>query len=247
MASLRNSMKRVTHKERAQPAHRKRFGLLEKHSDYKERANDFSFKKKRIDAMKQKAALRNPDEFYKRMTRTATKGGIHSIDYQGLDADTVKAIHSLDSRYLMVERAKEDKRIEKLRANLHFVDASRGNKHVVFVDDVETAKTKSKAEIFDTLPETVDRTHNRPRRSAVAEAPMEGSRRSRKEQVKLDRLKSKAYDELERRLDRRDKMDLALRHLDAKKNQTGKGRKYKEKDAEEGRPAVYKWKQQRKR
>ena len=34
MSSLRNAVKRVTHKERAQPAARKRFGLLEKHKDY---------------------------------------------------------------------------------------------------------------------------------------------------------------------------------------------------------------------
>jgi U3 small nucleolar RNA-associated protein 11 len=63
----------------------------------------------------------------------------------------------------------------------------------------------------------------------------------------LDKMKNKAYNELERRLDRRDKMDMALQHLAAKKNQASKGRKYKEKSAEDGRPAVYKWKQQRKR
>ena len=63
-ASLRNAVKRVTHKERAQPASRKKFGLLEKHKDYKERADDFHRKVKRINDLKKKAAVKNPDEFY---------------------------------------------------------------------------------------------------------------------------------------------------------------------------------------
>jgi U3 small nucleolar RNA-associated protein 11 len=44
-STMRNAVKRVTHKERAQPKSRKRFGLLEKHKDYVERANDFKKKK----------------------------------------------------------------------------------------------------------------------------------------------------------------------------------------------------------
>ena len=34
MSSLRNAVKRVEHKERAQPASRRKLGLLEKHKDY---------------------------------------------------------------------------------------------------------------------------------------------------------------------------------------------------------------------
>lgn len=36
MASLRNAVKRIEHKERAQPASRRKLGLLEKHKDYGE-------------------------------------------------------------------------------------------------------------------------------------------------------------------------------------------------------------------
>ena len=73
MSSLRNAMKRREHKERAQPASRKRFGLLEKHKDYVERARDYNKKKKRIKSLKEKAMNRNPDEFYFNMVNSKTK------------------------------------------------------------------------------------------------------------------------------------------------------------------------------
>ena len=60
MSSLRNAVKRVTHKERSQPHHRRKLGLLEKHSDYVERATDYKKKKNAINNLKVKANERNP-------------------------------------------------------------------------------------------------------------------------------------------------------------------------------------------
>ena len=48
MSSLQNAIKRRTHKERAQPAARAKFGLLEKRKDYLERAKDFHKKENTI-------------------------------------------------------------------------------------------------------------------------------------------------------------------------------------------------------
>ncbi len=64
MSSLRNSLHRRNHKERGQLAHRKRFGILEKHKDYVLRAKDYNSKKERIRKLKQKISERNKDEFY---------------------------------------------------------------------------------------------------------------------------------------------------------------------------------------
>lgn len=69
MTSKYKVIQKRPYRERAQPKRRKRFGILEKHKDYILRARDYNIKKKKLRALKQKAALRNPDEFYFRMLR----------------------------------------------------------------------------------------------------------------------------------------------------------------------------------
>src|SRR5690242_18802110 len=77
MSSLRNAVKRKTHKERSQPSERKKIGLLEKHKDYVLRAKDYNKKTERIKKLQLKAAFRNPNEFYYKMINTKTENGIH--------------------------------------------------------------------------------------------------------------------------------------------------------------------------
>jgi U3 small nucleolar RNA-associated protein 11 len=78
MSSLRNAVFRREHLERSQPQARKKYGLLEKHKDYVKRARNFNEKEKRITALKFKAALRNPDEFYFNMANASVKVGSFS-------------------------------------------------------------------------------------------------------------------------------------------------------------------------
>ena len=61
------------HKERAQPKAREKLGILEKHKDYKLRADDYKKKQRHIQALREKAAFRNPDEFYFAMTSSRTE------------------------------------------------------------------------------------------------------------------------------------------------------------------------------
>jgi len=77
MSSLRNAVKRKTHKERSQPIARQKFGLLEKKKDYKERSNDYHKKEDRLRAMSERVEMRNPDEYYFGMNRSKVKDGKH--------------------------------------------------------------------------------------------------------------------------------------------------------------------------
>lgn len=58
------------HKERHQLTTRKKLGLLEKHKDYVLRAKAFHRKEDEIQALRKKAAFKNPDEFYHKMINT---------------------------------------------------------------------------------------------------------------------------------------------------------------------------------
>jgi U3 small nucleolar RNA-associated protein 11 len=76
MSSL-NVVPRKIHKERSQPSSRKKYGLLEKHKDYKKRAVDYHRKQDTLTALSEKAKMRNPDEFYTSMKRSQVVNGVH--------------------------------------------------------------------------------------------------------------------------------------------------------------------------
>jgi U3 small nucleolar RNA-associated protein 11 len=95
MSSLRNAAKRVTHKERGQPAARGRLGFLEKHKDYVVRARDFQKKQKLVKHLRTKAENRNPDEFYFNMNKSKMVNGKHRMeDDETIDADDILLLKS---------------------------------------------------------------------------------------------------------------------------------------------------------
>jgi U3 small nucleolar RNA-associated protein 11 len=178
MSSLRNAVKRITHKERAQPKHReKKFGLLEKKKDYKYRAIGYHRKEDRLKQAKRAASMRNPDEFYFGMHN-------HQVDVEGkhrktqaakqaefekeIGSDTIRIMKDQDLKYIRLQKQRDAKKIEKLQSNLHFIDplsSSEKRKHTIFVDTPEEADTFDAARYFDTLPDLVGRAFNRPRLS----------------------------------------------------------------------------------
>jgi U3 small nucleolar RNA-associated protein 11 len=95
MSSLRNAAKRVTHKERGQPAARRRLGFLEKHKDYVVRARDFQKKKKFLTKLRTKGENRNPDEFYFNMHKSKVVDGKHRMeDDETIDAEDILLMKS---------------------------------------------------------------------------------------------------------------------------------------------------------
>lgn len=110
-SSLRNTLARRNHKERAQPLNRQRLGLLEKHKDYVHRARDYKSKQDRIRKLREKAAFRNKDEFYFGMVKGKTAGGVAIGDRgnESLSTDVVRILKTQDLGYVRVQIAKDEK------------------------------------------------------------------------------------------------------------------------------------------
>ena len=121
------------HLERAQPSSRKRFGLLEKKQDYKQRAADYHRKQKTLKNLRIKSSLRNEDEFYHGMIRgklnrqgvhisgssgNAAVAAVNAAASAGLSQDQKALIDSRDSAYVNAVRMHDLKVIERMQEQL---------------------------------------------------------------------------------------------------------------------------------
>ncbi|GEM08391.1 U3 small nucleolar RNA-associated protein 11 [Rhodotorula toruloides] len=106
--------------ERSQPANRSKLGLLEKHKDYVQRARDFHSKEDRIQRLREKASLRNKDEFYFGMIKSGTKKGVHvqSRGNEPLPTDLVTALKTQDATYIRMQATMEQGRVQRLKEQL---------------------------------------------------------------------------------------------------------------------------------
>jgi len=111
---------RRKHKERAQLAHRQKYGVLEKHKDYVLRARDYHAKQDRLNRLRQKAADRNKDEFYFAMKNESTVGGVHVKDRGNvaMPMDMVKLLKSQDEGYIRTIKTVGLKKIDKIKRQL---------------------------------------------------------------------------------------------------------------------------------
>ncbi|KAL2257402.1 hypothetical protein VTK26DRAFT_217 [Humicola hyalothermophila] len=139
MSSLRNSIQRRAHRERAQPLERERLGLLEKKKDYQKRARDYNKKKAVLKSLRQKAADRNEDEFYFGMMSrrgpgsALTRGGkgfTGEVDgdrgNRPMDVDTVRLLKTQDLGYVRTMRNVAAKEVRALEERFVLAGGSEG-------------------------------------------------------------------------------------------------------------------------
>uniref|UniRef100_A0A7S0UPS3 U3 small nucleolar RNA-associated protein 11 n=1 Tax=Polytomella parva TaxID=51329 RepID=A0A7S0UPS3_9CHLO len=222
MSSLANAIKRITHKERSQPAHRLKLGLLEKHKDYVKRARNFHKKEKVIRALKRKAEERNEDEFYHAMEKARTKDGVHDgrlTQANKYTQEELRLMRTQDVKYLSLKATIDDKKAERMRESLHFIGTPAQNSHTVFVDDEKEVQQFDAATYFDTPEQLLDRSFNRPRTSQIASMTINAPRTR-----ELNRLKYASYKALKERLDRKEKLSKVATVLASKQPTKKKGR-----------------------
>jgi len=63
-------------------------------------------------ALREKAAFRNPEEFYMKMQNMATKGGVHTnLGEDSIDADTLKLFKTQDLGYISLKKQSEQNKV----------------------------------------------------------------------------------------------------------------------------------------
>ncbi|KAI3901141.1 hypothetical protein MKW92_027128 [Papaver armeniacum] len=143
MSSLRNSVPRRAHKERSQPQARKKFGILEKHKDYCQRAKAYHTKENIIKILKEKDANKNPDEFYYNMIRSKTVDVVHIPESEAkFTQDQLMLMKTQDMGYIKQKWQSEEKKIERLSSMLHSLGDRTPNKHFLVNMFTKEAITK---------------------------------------------------------------------------------------------------------
>ncbi|KAK4524292.1 hypothetical protein GAYE_SCF02G2191 [Galdieria yellowstonensis] len=210
MSSLKKYLPQKTYKERAQPKRRARFGLLEKHKDYVQRARNYHKKERRYKALVEKALQRNPDEFYFKMINSRTENGIHvelAPAHGGISEEESRVQLNRICSYIFTQINHERSRIEALQSELHFTEVPRNNKHILYVDDTE--------------PEEGDQSIN----EHIVTSPLSNfSSWTKGSLKKTETALSRKYAELRWRLDREKKLRKLLQNLESRKS-SGKSSK----------------------
>lgn len=232
-----------THRERQQLRNRSHLGFLEKKKDYKRRANYVNQKKQILKSLKKRALNRNPDEYYFHMINSKVISGIHREKRKELkhSPEQIALMQTRDLKYVNMKRTIEEKKIEKLKSELHFIDKAKEvrNSHIFFLDSDKEAKNFDLAKHLNTHPSLVNRRYNRPR--------LEDLEKISVPEVNVKNYKK--YTELEKRMKRAQELTIVQRKLELKRHVALSGNK-KPKQIKPASPKsapVYKWKQERKK
>ncbi|KAG8984409.1 hypothetical protein FRB95_010056 [Tulasnella sp. JGI-2019a] len=146
VSSMRNSLHRRSHRERAQPASRAKLGILEKKKDYVARARAYHLKQDHLKRLQVKAQGRNKDEFYFAMNGEKTNRGVHVKvkENASLTTEIAVVLKSQDANYIRSVRKQGLKQIDNLKAQLTALADL-----VSSVSINSEAKTNSRAEEVD--------------------------------------------------------------------------------------------------
>ncbi|KAJ2613355.1 hypothetical protein H4S08_002242 [Coemansia sp. RSA 1365] len=249
VSSLKKFAPRREHKERGQISSRKHLGHLEKHKDYVLRAQDYREKQRVLKRLRERAATRNPDEFYFNMERSQMKDGVHIEERrQALTMEVQRLMDTQDVTYVKMQRDINRRKIERLQSELHIADTPKGShlgpRHTVFVDSEEDVRKFKAAEHFNTLPEFIDRKYNRPKIETLESGDIArptGSMLKKAVKTRVERLQ-----ELKDRLEREEQLQRAESEMLLRRSLKEKGARKKVGKDRLGL-AIYKWKAERKK
>ncbi|KFV75003.1 putative U3 small nucleolar RNA-associated protein 11, partial [Dryobates pubescens] len=224
---------------------------------------DYHKKQNALRALQKKALDKNPDEFYFKMIRSQLRDGVHVVKQpkDEVTPEQMKLMRTQDIKYVETKRMAEAKKIERLKSELHLLDAEgkSPNKHLFFLDSRKEGKAQTAADRnllgfrefdiathLDTVPELVGRVYNRPTIATLQKQTLKGAT----DPVHLKKLaqqRKNQYDLLKQRIEREKAMFVVAQKIQTRKDLLDKTHKVKVKKETTTSPAIYKFKFQRKR
>ncbi|KAL3095445.1 hypothetical protein niasHS_007544 [Heterodera schachtii] len=229
-------------------------GHLEKRKDWIRRTRDHQEKSADIKKLKRSARERNPDEFHFHMLRSQIgfDGTHHDLETEEEEKSEAQRLLSdvSDINFVQFKLGMERKKIEKLKAVLHFCDETEKpqNKHIIFAEDEEEARNFDPRQYFNTSEQFLTRTFNRPIEGDARKSLSVTEKRKLKETEKERR---RLYAELCKRMERERELTVVLQKLELKRDLAlSKKSELKPKLIKKGdarRAAIYKWQYERKK
>lgn len=226
--------------------------MLEKKKDYKLRAADHHKKQNTLAALRKKALEKNPDEFYHKMISSKLEDGVHVMKEAKEDVEVTeeqkKVMKTQDIKYVEMKRVAEAKKIERLKGELHLLDAEskQKNKHTFFVGSRTEVQTFNLASHLDTPSELLDRVYNRPTLKTLETKSIQGAVNPHSLK-KLAKQRKHQYKILSQRIDREKKMFVISQKIQTRKDLQDKTKKVKVKKETTNSAAIYKFEAKRKR
>lgn len=155
MSSFKKAIPKRHYKERSQLTSRKHLGFLEKKKDYKLRSEDSHKKEKQLNTLREQALTKNPDEFYFSMENTRLISGKHTRLSKDPEPSLIKKQKTIDGNLLTMKMQTKLNKMNKLKSQLHLIDAEPVNSHTIFVDSEDKLENFDLAQHFNTDPELV--------------------------------------------------------------------------------------------
>ncbi|KTW28810.1 hypothetical protein T552_01440 [Pneumocystis carinii B80] len=257
MGTLKHSLQRRNHKERSQPVEREKWGLLEKPKDYRLRARDYQSKQRRLKRLREKAAEKNPDEFYFGMMKEKTKDGIVIVDRGNpvLTEETVRLLKTQDAGYIKMMLHIENKKVKKLEQYIYTDDKEATNcsaKHYCFVDETnlesqeKTYQKQKKKNYTSQIHEKLSEEPFSHDDSIETYSNLVNEDQTTQTSKVILSANPKLIRELASRRNRIEKLSMLERQIDLQRNLQTKGERKKMGTTSDGIP-IYRWKLERKR
>ncbi|KRX02490.1 hypothetical protein PPERSA_11830 [Pseudocohnilembus persalinus] len=227
--TFKNIAPKRKYRERAQLESRNGLGLLEKKKDYKQRAVHYHKKEDKMNKLRLKAALKNPDEYYHKMkkSRQTKDGNIQYIDEdsedENFDVKEYKKILKTQSQNLVkLQKYKDQNKLNNLKAENQFINVGgqSQNTHIIFADNQQKFDNFNLAKHYDTIPELLNNKSNILKKSQLETQILDSDD---EETIKQASQKSKAnYKKLADTIENEKKMEKLMMKLDYQKNLLGK-------------------------